>query len=92
MFLTFGFEKPTPEVMGAWGSWFKSIGERIADQGGFWNGGQNISDSGTSALPFGPDSITGFLIFTAKDLAEASKLAKGCPVVANNQLFEIMTK
>lgn len=92
MFLTFGFEKPTPEVMGAWGSWFKSIGDRIVDQGGFWNGGQKISDAGLTDLPFGPDSITGYLIFTATDFAEASELAKACPAVASNHLYEIMSK
>ncbi len=92
MFLTFGFEKPTAEMMAEWGNWFTSIGDRIVDQGGFWNGGQKITEAGGTDLPFGPDSITGFLIFTAKDISEASELASACPVVASNHLYEILSK
>ena len=28
MILHLGFEKPTPEIMAAWGKWFESIAER----------------------------------------------------------------
>lgn len=92
MFLTAGFEPPTPEDMAAWGAFFKSISNRILDQGGFWGGGLELSKKGSKDLPFGKDSITGYLIFTAKDLAEAEAIAKNCPVVANNQLYEIKTQ
>lgn len=92
MFLTFGFEKPSAEAMGAWGNWFKSVGDRIVDQGGFWTGGQKISEGGPTDLPFGRDSITGYMIFTAADFAEASELAQSCPYVDCNHLYEIMSK
>ncbi len=92
MFLTIGFERPTPEVMGAWGKWFQSIADRMLDQGGFWSGGREFTNDGESALPFGKDSITGYVIFSAKDIDEAEKIAKGCPVVASNRVYEIMTK
>ncbi len=92
MFLTHGFEKPTESDMAAWGTFFKSLGSRIVDQGGFWNGGEKITKKRTSKLPFGKDSVTGYVIFTASDFAEASELAKTCPVVKHNQLFEIMSK
>ena len=35
MFLHFGFEKPTPEIMKAWHTWFNSISDKQVDQGGF---------------------------------------------------------
>ena len=38
MLLHFGFEKPTPEVMAAWGRWFASIADRQLGQGGFRGG------------------------------------------------------
>lgn len=38
MFLHFGFEKPTPEIMKAWQAWFESISDRQVDQGGFSGG------------------------------------------------------
>ena len=42
MILHFGFEKPTPEIMQAWGNWFKSIADKQLDQGGF-SGERGIS-------------------------------------------------
>jgi len=38
MFLHFGFETPTPEIMEAWGKWFESIADKQVDQGGFGSG------------------------------------------------------
>ena len=60
MFLMFGFEKPTPEIMDAWGKWFESIAGKTVDQGGFHGGAREISDAGTKDLPMGMESITGY--------------------------------
>jgi hypothetical protein len=92
LFLTNGFEKPSPEAMAEWGQFFKSISDRIVDQGGLWNGGRELTSEGVKELPFGKDSITGYLIFTAESLDDAEKIAKDCPVVASNSIFEIMVK
>ena len=92
MFLSFGFEKPTPDIMGAWGKWFESMADRMEDQGGFWNGGRELTKDGIKELPFGPDSITGYLIFKAESIDEAETIAKECPVVASNRIYEIMKK
>ena len=79
LFLSYGFEQPTPEVMGAWGTWFASISDRMLDQGGFWSGGREFTKKASSALPFGKDSITGYVIFSAESLEEAEKIARACP-------------
>ena len=92
LFLSYGFEKPTAEDMAAWGKWFESVGDRKVDQGGLWNGGREITADGTTDLPFGKDSITGYLIFTASDLEEAESIVKQCPIVASNRVYEIMNK
>ena len=91
MFLSYGFEKPTPEIMGAWGAWFQSMADRMVEQGHFPSG-REISKDGVTPLPFGADSITGYVIFTADSLDEAEALAKECPFVASNRVYEIMTK
>lgn len=91
MFLTKGFKKPTPEDMGKWGKFFELIADRIVDQGGLWAGGLELSQKGTKELPLGKNSLTGYIIFTGKSLAEAERLAKKCPVVLNNQVYEIMS-
>ena len=92
LFLSFGFEKPTPEIMGAWEEWFKSISDRMVDQGGLWGGGREITKNGTNELPLGMDSITGFIIFNAESLDEAEKIAQDCPIISSNRVYEIMTE
>ncbi len=47
MLLSYGFEKPTPEIMRAWGKGFESIADKMADSGRFV-GAREISKSGTA--------------------------------------------
>ncbi|MCZ6712368.1 MAG: hypothetical protein O7B29_00335 [Deltaproteobacteria bacterium] len=90
MFLHFGFEKPTPEIMGAWGKWFESIADKTVDQGGHFSGAREISKSGTKDLPMGMESITGYNIIEAADLDAAEKIAQGNPYIASIRVYEIM--
>lgn len=92
MFLHYGFKKPTPEIMAAWGKWFESIGDKMVDQGGFWGEAREISKSGTKELPMGMDSITGYNIITAESLEEAEKIAQSNPYIASIRVYEIMNK
>lgn len=89
MLLHFGFEKPTPEIMAAWGKWFEAVADKTADQGGFHGGAREISHDGTKDLPMGPDSITGFSIINAESLAEAEKIASENPYIASIRVYEI---
>ncbi len=88
MLLMFGFEKPTPEIMKAWGAWFESIADRTVDQGGF-SGAREISSAGTKDLPMGMESITGYTIIEAESLDEAEKIAKDNPYIASIRVYEI---
>lgn len=88
MYLHYGFEQPTPEIMKAWGTWFESIADKQLDQGGFM-GGCEISKSGTADLPWGSDSITGYNIIEAESLDEATKLAEGNPFIDSIRIYEL---
>ena len=88
MFLHYGFEKPTPEIMSAWGKWFESIADKQVDQGGF-SGAREISATGTDELPWGPQCITGYNIINAENLAEAEQLAQSCPYIESIRVYEI---
>ena len=92
MFLMFGFQKPTPEIMTAWGKWFESIADKVVDQGGFHGGAREISNAGTIDLPMGMESITGYTIINAESLDEAEKLARSNPYIASIRVYEIMSK
>ena len=88
LILHYGFEKPTQEEMGAWNKWFESIADKRVDMGGV-RSGREISHSGTKDLPFGKDSITGYTVIKAENLAEAEKIAQECPIVASTRVYEI---
>ena len=89
MLLHFGFEKPTPEIMAAWGEWFKSIADKSVENGGFHGGAREISRSGSKDLPMGIDSITGYSIINAESLEEAEKIARDNPFIASISVYEI---
>jgi hypothetical protein len=90
MLLMYGFEKPTPQIMEAWGKWFESVADRTVDQGGFHGAAKEISSSGTKDLPMGMDSITGYTIIEAESLEEAERIAGENPYIASIRVYEIM--
>lgn len=88
VYLHFGFEKPTPEIMEAWEAWFESIADKMVDQGGFSNG-REISKSGTRDLPMNMESITGYNVIEAESLDAAEKLAQDNPFIASIRIYEV---
>ena len=90
--LHYGFVKPTPEIMGAWGKWFESIKDDIVDMGGHFSSGREIASDGTKDLPLGLDSITGFTIVNAGSLDDAEKMAQSNPYVSSIRVYEVMSQ
>ena len=87
--LHYGFEKPTPEIMAAWGKWFEATKPHTVDMGGFGNG-REISKGGTK--DFRSDRlITGFTIVNAADLDDAEKIAQGNPFISSIRIYEVRT-
>lgn len=85
VFLHYGFEKPTPEIMAAWGKWFESTKDNIVDMGGHFSGGREISKAGTKDLPLGLESITGFTIVSADSRSLLTMLIVGSILNVINQ-------
>lgn len=88
MFLHFGFEKPTSDVMEAWMAWFESIADKQVDQAGFING-REICKEGRRELPWDMESITGYNIIEAESLEAAELLAQSNPFVASIRIYEL---
>jgi hypothetical protein len=88
VFLHFGFEKPTPEIMEAWEAWFRSVADKTVENVGF-SGGREISKSGTKDLPWNMESITGYSVIEAESLDAAEKLAQTNPFVASIRIYEV---
>jgi hypothetical protein len=91
MLLHYGFEKPTAQIMAAWGEWFKAVADKIVDQGGHFSGGREISHTGVQDLPLGVDSITGYTVINTDSLDEAEKIAQSNPFIASIRVYELMT-
>ncbi|MGC1176881.1 MAG: hypothetical protein WA843_02325 [Candidatus Saccharimonadales bacterium] len=65
-----------------WGKWFGQLGDKLVDGGNpFGEGGQAVNQDGVMAVQ-GPPA-TGYSIVTAKDMDEATELAKGCPLMSS---------
>ncbi len=88
MLLHFGFEKPTPEIMEAWGKWFESVADRTVEHGGLMSG-REISQDGAEDLPMGMESITGYSIINAESIDEAESIARENPFIASIRVYEI---
>ena len=89
--LHYGFERPTPEIMAAWGKWFESTKERIVDMGGHFSAGREISKAGTRDLPLGLESITGYTIVNAESMDDAEKIAQSNPYISSIRVYEVMS-
>ena len=90
--LHYGFEKPTPEIMAAWGKWFEQMKDNIVDMAGPFAGGREISKAGTRELPLGRESITGFTVVRAGSLDEAEKMAQRNPYISSVRIYEVMSR
>ena len=87
VFLTYGFEKPTPEIMAAWNKWFASIKSDMVELIGL-GAGREISKAGVTDLPLGLDSITGLMIVKADTLEDAERMAHSNPFVTSIRIYE----
>jgi hypothetical protein len=90
--LHYGFEKPTPEIMSAWGKWFETFKDNIIDNAGPFLSGREISKAGTRELPLGRESITGLTVMRAGSLDEAEKMAQGNPYISSIRVYEVMSR
>ena len=91
IFISYGFETPTPEVMEAWGKWFALVGDRMVEQGHLGSGKEFAKD-GSKDLNYENGAATGYIIFNAESTEEAEEIAAACPVIASNVIQEIMPK
>jgi hypothetical protein len=90
MLLHVGFEKPTSEIMAAWGNWFERVAPQTIENVGLRHG-REINRSGTVDLAMGPDAVTGYTIVSADSFDEANKLAASNPFVGSIRIYEMIT-
>jgi len=80
--------------MQKWRAWFQSLeasghlknmGQPLEEQGAVVKGAKAVTDG-----PYAEkDLVGGFSVVEARDLAHASELAKGCPILAAGGVVEV---
>jgi hypothetical protein len=74
--------------MAAWGAWLGGLGPAMLDMGNPFGPSASISGDG-SVSEGAPSGLTGYSLLQADSLDAASKLAKGCPVLAAGGSVEV---
>jgi hypothetical protein len=81
----------TPEAqeqaMQAWGAWFGTLGDSVADMGNPFGNSATVSSGGVA--DGGKSGAGGYSIVSAGSLNDATAKAKGCPVLASGGSVEI---
>jgi len=89
---TGGSMAATPEeqakIMQEWGAWFGELGPAIVDGGNPFGASASMLADGT-VTGSGASGLGGYTLITAESLADATSLAKGCPVLAGGGTVEI---
>lgn len=90
VFLYHGFGDGDQTAMDAWMAWFGEIGESIVDSGNPFGPGRAVTAGGSTDLPTGADSITGYTIVNAESMEAAEKLLTNCPMGSSVSVYEAM--
>jgi hypothetical protein len=81
----------TPEAqeqaMQAWGTWFGTLGDSVADIGNPFGDSATVSPDGVASG--GKSGAGGYSIVSADSLGDATAKAKGCPVLTGGGSVEI---
>jgi hypothetical protein len=75
------------QAMQAWGAWFGTLGDSVADMGNPFGNSATVSSGGVA--DGGKSGAGGYSIVSAGSLSDATAKAKGCPVLASGGSVEI---
>jgi hypothetical protein len=83
----------TPEegdkVMKAWNSWMGTLGTALVDGGNPSGAAKTVAANGSVKDGGGANPLTGYSIIEAKDLDDAVRLSKGCPILLSGGSIEV---
>jgi hypothetical protein len=69
-------------TMDKWMAWFGTFKDNMVDGGNpFAAGAKSVTAKGVETIPADMWPATGYTIINANDIDEATKIAKGCPVL-----------
>ena len=71
------------KVMAAWTAWFEKLGAAMVQPGAPLGMSKTVNGSGVTDGG-GANPVSGYSVVSAADIDAAVKMAKGCPMVADN--------
>ena len=91
LMLHYGYEEPTPEVMGTWQAWFAKVGDHFADMGSPLGNGLEVTKTSKRELSPDDGAATGYSVISADSREDAERLIEGCPIISSVRLYEAMS-
>src|SRR5688500_235730 len=83
----------TPEegdkVMKAWNSWMATLGKSLVDGGNPAGAAKTVAANGKVSDGGAANALSGYSILEAKDLDDAVRLSKRCPVLLSGGSIEV---
>lgn len=94
LFVYHGGKHPTDKAqakkaMDAWGAWFGSLGAAIIDGGNPVGPSSTVQANGTITNNGGANPASGYSLIEASSLADAQRMARGCPILAAGGSVEV---
>lgn len=77
------------KIMDAWGAWFGSMGTAVVDGGNPVGKSSTVKSDGSISDDGGSNPASGYSLIEAKDLADAHRKARGCPILARGGSVEV---
>lgn len=81
-------EEEQARELAAWMEWIDGLGAKMIDEGNPVLASQTVTSDGVSE-DGGPNPVAGYGMVEAVNYAEATDMAKGCPVVAQGGSVEV---
>ena len=77
------------KAMKAWNSWMGTLGKSLVDGGNPAGAAKTVAPNGKVSDGGGANPLSGYSIIEAKDLDDAVRLSKGCPVLLSGGSIEV---
>jgi hypothetical protein len=82
-------EAEVAAVMDAWGSWLGGMGSAVVDGGNPVGMSTTVNSDGSVVNNGGSNPVSGYGMFEASDLDDATSKAKGCPILESGGSVEL---
>jgi hypothetical protein len=74
--------------LSSWLAWYTTLGQSVVDAGNLFGPSAAVGSDG-AVIEGDPSGLSGYTILSADNLAAATELAKGCPILKDGGSIEV---